>query len=58
MPIKTCEADIQISNGTVSPCIKWTQFALALSWACTIHKVQGLSLNESIVSFNFQKQKF
>ena len=28
-----------------------------LSWACTIHKVQGLTLNESVVSFDLEKQK-
>ena len=57
VPIEKCEADIPISKGSVSPCIKRTQFPLALSWACAIHKVQGWSLNEGIVSFELQKQK-
>ena len=28
-----------------------------LSWACTIHKVQGLSLEEGLVNFYLQKQR-
>ena len=39
------------------PCIKMTQFLLALSWACTVHKVQGLSLDEGVISFDLQRQK-
>ena len=57
VPIEKCEVDIPISKGSVSPCIKRTQFPLALSCACTIHKVQGWSLNEGVVSFELQKQK-
>ena len=39
------------------PCIKRTQFPLALSWACTAHKVQGLSLDEGVISFDLHCQK-
>ena len=28
-----------------------------LSWACTVHKVQGLSLTSAVVSFDLEKQK-
>ena len=28
-----------------------------LSWACTIHKVQGLSLEKFVVNFDLQKQR-
>ena len=28
-----------------------------LSWACTIHEVQGLSLNSTVISFDLEKQK-
>ena len=39
------------------PSVKRTQFPLTLSWACTVHKVQGLSLAEGVVSFDLEKQK-
>ena len=39
------------------PSVKSTQFPLTLSWACTVHKVQGLSLAEGVVSFDLEKQK-
>ena len=38
--------------------VKWTQFPLALLWACTFHKVQGLCLTEFVVSFDLEKQVF
>ena len=34
-----------------------SQFPLVLSWACTAHKVQGLSLTSAVVSFDLEKQK-
>ena len=40
-----------------SPVIKRTQFPLTLSWACTVHKVQGLSLDRVVVSFDLLKQR-
>ena len=58
VPIEKCEVDIPISKGSVSPCIRRTQFPLALSWTCTIHKVQGLSLNEGVVRFELKKHKY
>ena len=33
------------------------QFPLTFSWACTVHKLQGLSLGEGVVSFELVKQK-
>ena len=27
------------------------------SWACTVHKVQGLNLNQVVVSFNLLRQR-
>ena len=37
--------------------IKRIQFLLALSWTCTAHKVQGLSLSEGAVNFDLESQK-
>ena len=42
---------------TISPAIKRTQFPVVLSWACTVHKVHGLSLTSAVVSFNLEKQR-
>ena len=41
-----------------SPIIKRTQFPLSVSWACTVHKVRGLSLNQVVISFDLLKQKY
>ena len=38
------------------PYVKRKQFPLTLSWACIVHKVQGLSLNEGVVSFDLESQ--
>ena len=39
-----------------TPVIKGTQFPLMLAWAFTVHKVQGLSLNKVVKSFQLLKQ--
>ena len=38
------------------PFVKRKQFPLISSWACTVHKVQGLSLAEGAVYFDLEKQ--
>ena len=57
VPIGKTEVDIKIkSSKTSSPVIKRTQYPLMLAWACTVHKVQGLSLTQIAVSFELLQQ--
>ena len=39
------------------PSIKGTQFPLIWAWASTVHKVQGLTLEQGVIDFDLQKQK-
>ena len=58
VPIDRITVDIKVNSKMMSSLIiKRTQFPLMLSWACTVHKVQGLSLNQAVVSFNLLKQR-
>ena len=57
VPLQKCDGDTPIRKGSISSIIKRTQFPLMLSWACTIHKVQSLSLEEGVVNFDLQIQK-
>ena len=58
VPIRREETSIYISkNKTTSPAINRTQFPLMLSWACTVHKVQGLSINAGVISFDLERQR-
>ena len=52
------EVAFGLKKNKSQPCIKRTQFPLSLSWACTIHKVQGLSLNEGVISFYLHHQRY
>ena len=53
--ILKCETKIPIKKESASPSIKCTQFPLTLAQAATVHKVQGLSLEQG--DFDLQKQK-
>ena len=58
MPIQPVLARIKVTPGKPSsPEIQRLQFPITLAWACTLHKVQGLTLNEVAVNFELRKQK-
>ena len=53
VPIDKTEPKMKIKlNKDTSPFIQRTQFPLMISWACTSHKMQGLSLDSAVVSFD------
>ena len=57
VPIEKCETEISIKKRSALPSIKRTQFLLTLAWASTIHKIQGLSLEQGVVNFDLRNQK-
>ena len=58
VPIEPVLAKIKVRPGKASsPEIQKIQFPVALSWACTVLKVQGLTLENVFVSINLNKQR-
>ena len=56
LPVEKFEAVIKLrANSYVV--IKRTQFPIMLAWACTVRKVEGLSLPKVVVSFNLHHQR-
>ena len=55
--IEKCETEISIKKGSVPRSIKRSQFPLTLPWASTVHKLQGLSLEQGVIDFDPPKQK-
>ena len=58
VPIKPVLAKIKIKPSKPSlPEIQKIQFPVTLSWVCTVHKVQGLTLQNVVVSLDLRKQR-
>jgi len=58
VPIEPVLTRIKVRPGKASsPEIQRTQFPLTLAWACTVHKVQGLTMENVVISFDLIKQK-
>ena len=58
VPIEPVLTKIKLRPGKLSsPGVQRIQFPITLAWACTVHKVQGLTLQNVVISFHLNKQK-
>ena len=57
VPIQPVLARITLRPGKPSPEIQRLQFPITLAWGCTVHKVQGLTVNEIMVGFDLHREK-
>ena len=58
VPIEPVLARIKIRPGKAfSPEIQRVQFPITLAWACTVHKVQGLTLEKVVICTDLIKQR-
>ena len=57
VPNEKYEVEIPINKESTSPSIKRTVFPLIIAWASTVHKVQGLRLEQGVTDFDLRKQK-
>ena len=56
VPIQPVLARITLRPGKPSPEIQRLQFPITLAWGCTVHKVQGLTVNEIMVGFDLHRK--
>ena len=58
VPIEPALARIKIRPGKASsPEIQRVQFPITLAWACTVHKVQGLTVDKVVICTDLIKQR-